>query len=190
VQLLRLAPTMAIHDYDIDATELLETYGWCHFVVWLALLELNGCSDFLMKYIIIGLWCRSKALSCLTNSTGPLTGEAGTGKSCLLHHFTHNSCECLLVNHIQVVLSGMAVRSQRSFATYHRSGILEQHCQARREANQVAGDLFLGRASGGPDGLCSVALGHSWARTISVRRTAANLDHDGLGRADASIEDL
>ncbi|KAF5313042.1 hypothetical protein D9619_003556 [Psilocybe cf. subviscida] len=40
-------------EFDIDATELLETY------------------DFLMKYIVIG--------------------EAGTGKSCLLHHFTHNS---------------------------------------------------------------------------------------------------
>ncbi|KAG0708829.1 ras-domain-containing protein [Suillus ampliporus] len=44
---------MALDEYDVDATELLETY------------------DFLMKYIIIG--------------------EAGTGKSCLLHHFTHNA---------------------------------------------------------------------------------------------------
>ncbi|KAH7883553.1 ras family-domain-containing protein [Phlebopus sp. FC_14] len=44
---------MALDEYDVDATELLETY------------------DFLMKYIIIG--------------------EAGTGKSCLLHHFTNNS---------------------------------------------------------------------------------------------------
>ncbi|TCD62210.1 hypothetical protein EIP91_007215 [Steccherinum ochraceum] len=40
-------------EYEIDATELLETY------------------DFLMKYIVIG--------------------EAGTGKSCLLHQFTHNA---------------------------------------------------------------------------------------------------
>jgi len=44
---------MELDEYDVDATELLETY------------------DFLMKYIIIG--------------------EAGTGKSCLLHHFTHNA---------------------------------------------------------------------------------------------------
>lgn len=44
---------MAPDEYDVDATELLETY------------------DFLMKYIIIG--------------------EAGTGKSCLLHHFTNNT---------------------------------------------------------------------------------------------------
>ncbi|KAN0100590.1 Ras family domain containing protein [Tylopilus felleus] len=44
---------MELDEYNVDATELLETY------------------DFLMKYIIIG--------------------EAGTGKSCLLHHFTHNT---------------------------------------------------------------------------------------------------
>ncbi|KAI6129187.1 P-loop containing nucleoside triphosphate hydrolase protein [Pisolithus croceorrhizus] len=44
---------MPLDDYEVDATELLETY------------------DFLMKYIIIG--------------------EAGTGKSCLLHHFIHNA---------------------------------------------------------------------------------------------------
>lgn len=48
-----LPSEMPFHDYDGDATELLETY------------------DFLMKYIIIG--------------------DAGAGKSCLLHHFTHNA---------------------------------------------------------------------------------------------------
>jgi hypothetical protein len=45
--------------------------------------------DFLMKYIVIG------TLYYLFLSFGLLTlaiGEAGTGKSCLLHHFTHNSC--------------------------------------------------------------------------------------------------
>ncbi|KAM6498085.1 P-loop containing nucleoside triphosphate hydrolase protein [Amanita muscaria] len=47
--------------------------------------ELLETYDFLMKYIIIG--------------------DAGTGKSCLLHHFTHNACQCVgcLIGLIQLM---------------------------------------------------------------------------------------
>jgi len=50
-----------------------------------------GLSDFLMKYIIIGAF-PPLVLAFPPEKHTP--GEAGTGKSCLLHHFIHNSCMC------------------------------------------------------------------------------------------------
>jgi len=47
-------------------------------------------SDFLLKFIVIGMLYTLKrgleAQRCIC------AGEAGTGKSCLLHYFMHNSC--------------------------------------------------------------------------------------------------
>jgi len=44
---------MALDDYEVDATELLETYGSFVFVLLRPTL-IDEMSDFLMKYIIIG----------------------------------------------------------------------------------------------------------------------------------------
>lgn len=44
---------MALDNYEVDATELLETYGSSVFVLLLPTL-MDEMSDFLMKYIIIG----------------------------------------------------------------------------------------------------------------------------------------
>ena len=81
---------MPSNEYDAEATELLETYGWCHISRCLLIFDFElKLADFLMKYIIIGtLLLVGKVLA----KTLTLIGEAGTGKSCLLHHFTHNSC--------------------------------------------------------------------------------------------------
>ncbi|KAG6381147.1 hypothetical protein JVT61DRAFT_5545 [Boletus reticuloceps] len=54
---LGLHCVMELNEYDVDATELLETYG----------------------------------SSSLNAVRALFLGEAGTGKSCLLHHFTHNA---------------------------------------------------------------------------------------------------
>jgi len=48
---LRSLATMSIHDYDADATELLETYG---MFCWTPSVSSSPDIDFLMKYIIIG----------------------------------------------------------------------------------------------------------------------------------------
>lgn len=81
-------------------------------------------TDFLMKYIVIG-----EISDMVINSLGHSTqrfvglGEAGTGKSCLLHHFTHNSCSSSGFLFLRQYLK--MSYSQRSFATYDRCWILE-----------------------------------------------------------------
>jgi len=81
-------------DDDNEATEMVEAYG--------ERLETppahDGLSsvqfaDFLLKFIIIG-WKTSFCIYCIyrPDSSRLLTGEAGAGKSCLLHHFIQNSC--------------------------------------------------------------------------------------------------
>ena len=82
----RSLATMSMNDYDADATELLETYGM--FLLDLFSLELTRHR---FSHEIHNHWCDlSTLLSPWIQSI--VLGEAGTGKSCLLHHFTHNSC--------------------------------------------------------------------------------------------------
>lgn len=89
---------MAINDYEADATELLETYGMLEVLLYF---EPNSTisllQDFLMKYIIIGGCGISSQAFVHETHYFSYEGEAGTGKSCLLHHFTHNSCTLLRV---------------------------------------------------------------------------------------------
>jgi hypothetical protein len=76
-------------DYSAEATELVETYG--SFLLSHSAFTYGPLLDFLMKYIIIG--SSQSSVYLLPHIILELpTGEAGSGKSCLLHHFTHNSC--------------------------------------------------------------------------------------------------
>lgn len=77
-------------DYTAEATELVETYG--SSAPSLLVCKLNFSPDFLMKYIIIGSLSLSTCPWYSFHRKELPTGEAGTGKSCLLHHFTNNSC--------------------------------------------------------------------------------------------------
>lgn len=76
-------------DFSAEATELVETYGW-FLPIGSAFTQVRPFLDFLMKYIIIGS-SRTTVYLLLYILKLPI-GEAGSGKSCLLHHFTHNSC--------------------------------------------------------------------------------------------------
>ena len=93
--------TMPSNEYDAEATELLETYGAISLQLTVSGFELIF-ADFLMKYIIIGIYCLFTTSRCFS-TTLVLIGEAGTGKSCLLHHFTHNSCSSMYNSHIHFV---------------------------------------------------------------------------------------
>ncbi|KAG5352268.1 hypothetical protein C0989_003016 [Termitomyces sp. Mn162] len=77
---------------DVEATELLETY------------------DFLMKYIIIGTVFQYLLSVRITQTKATISGEAGTGKSCLLHHFTHNSFKDYSQHTIGVEFSSRTVK--------------------------------------------------------------------------------
>lgn len=109
---------MALDDYEADATELLETYGTLPVSV-------NFCStnispDFLMKYIVIGLsFSELRGISC----SFPIPGEAGAGKSCLLHQFTHNSCLFPVRGRVSIEIDRHF--SQRAFTTYYRRRVLQ-----------------------------------------------------------------
>ena len=85
---LSLLHLIMANDYDLEATELLETYGEDPYT-FCSLGTNTYFLDFLMKYIIIGT--RIPAYIGIPNPQSIL-GEAGTGKTCLLHQFTHNNC--------------------------------------------------------------------------------------------------
>lgn len=109
---------MALDEFDVDATELLETYGLFSDPV-----ELDSCSS-TFRLLNEVHYHRCVALtgnSCFRARLIALSGEAGTGKSCLLHHFTHNACLS------SVSLWGISLRpphSQGSLSTYHRGRVL------------------------------------------------------------------
>lgn len=83
-------------DDDNEATEMVEAYGQRLHTTrppTQARLSSVQLADFLLKFIIIG-WKTSFYIYCIYRlcSSRLLTGEAGAGKSCLLHHFIQNSC--------------------------------------------------------------------------------------------------
>lgn len=83
-------------DEDNEATEMVEAYGQRPAIAPpCAHAGLPGVqfADFLLKFIIIG-WRSSIRIYYIyrLGSSRLPTGEAGTGKSCLLHHFIQNSC--------------------------------------------------------------------------------------------------
>ena len=83
-------------DDDNEATEMVEAYGQR---LETALprahdgLSRVQFADFLLKFIVIG-WKTYLRIYCIYRLVYSLllSGEAGTGKSCLLHHFIQNSC--------------------------------------------------------------------------------------------------
>lgn len=66
-------------------------------------------------------------------------GEAGTGKSCLLHQFVHNSCAYSVAVHCHGSQLSQSFIRQRTFTTYYWSGIFEQDCEVGGETNKAAG---------------------------------------------------
>ena len=81
--------SMPSNEYDAEATELLETYGAPR---GLSRTSLEYSHSFTrLPYEVHYNRCGSP-LRITRPLAYLLTGEAGTGKSCLLHHFTHNSC--------------------------------------------------------------------------------------------------
>ncbi|OCB90099.1 ras-domain-containing protein [Sanghuangporus baumii] len=79
-------------DDGANATELVETYGaWRIALLAVSLgYSKHVLADFLLKFIIIG--------------------EAGTGKSCLLHHFTHNAFKAHSQHTIGVEFSSRLIK--------------------------------------------------------------------------------
>ena len=80
-------------DDDNEATEMVEAYGQrLETVPPPAHDGLSSVSftDFLLKFIVIG-WKMYLCIYCIYRLVF-FSGEAGTGKSCLLHHFIQNSC--------------------------------------------------------------------------------------------------
>lgn len=86
---------MAFSDHDEDATELIETYG-ASSGYGPYNQQLSSCASPRLPYEIHRYWsvC-SLGFNPILNRT---IGEAGSGKSCLLHHFTHNSCWSTLLS--------------------------------------------------------------------------------------------
>jgi hypothetical protein len=127
---------MTDDDYGGDATELLETYGEClMLLLYFDLLII--LVDFLMKYIVIG---RRRGLvgiekRYVRSCSLVRAGEAGTGKSCLLHHFTHNSCMSILPKPLMSKARGNSgliaqrhsvyISSQRPLSTHYRRRVFK-----------------------------------------------------------------
>lgn len=69
---------------DEGGTELVEAYGGTAHP---RMSMTDQVPDYLFKFIVVG------KLRICTTSSSSFVGEAGTGKSCLLYHCIHETCE-------------------------------------------------------------------------------------------------
>lgn len=98
-----------VNEYE-DATELLETYGRLHICLVKSETHVEDRFSIEIHYH----WCAHKTLSSrsLSHLIFVCPGEAGAGKSCLLHHFTQNTCASCLVSSRRNLVMTVAVYLQ------------------------------------------------------------------------------